>query len=125
GIPAPTPPTPRRAGGDGPRDEERGPPEPAPAGEGVDPGVVVPAALLGADRLGHVAHVGQRALVEVGVVVGDDDDIGAAAALDGRGDPRLDVVLVDPLDLDLDAGLLGELRRLLVEEDVGRLHVVG
>jgi hypothetical protein len=53
------------------------------------------------------------------VVVGDHDDVGTGPALDGGGDPRLDVVLVDPLQADLDAGLLAELPGLGLEEDVG------
>src|SRR5207245_3519343 len=54
------------------------------------------------------------------VVVGDDDDVGAAAALDGRRQARLDVVLVDALDRDLHARLLAELLRLLLEHLVRR-----
>ena len=42
----------------------------------------------------------------------------------GCRDARLDVVLVDPLDLDLHARLLSKLGRLLVEEDVRRLDEV-
>ena len=58
------------------------------------------------------------------MVVGDDDDVRPGLRLDGRRDAGLDVVLVDPLDLDLHAGLLAELGRLLVEEDVRRLDEV-
>src|SRR5207248_9185562 len=61
-----------------------------------------------------------RALVEQRVIVGDDDDVGAAGALDGRRQARLDVVLVDAFDRDLHTGLLAELLRLLLEDLVGR-----
>src|SRR4029079_6228109 len=93
--------------------------DPATPGHAVDLGVVVPAALLAADLLGHVADVHQRGLVELRVVVGDDDDVGPGAALDGRRHASLDVVLVDALDGDLDAGLLAELLGLGLEERVG------
>jgi hypothetical protein len=53
------------------------------------------------------------------VVVGDDDDVGPGAALDGRRHASLDVVLVDALDGNLDAGLLAELLGLGLEERVG------
>ena len=47
-------------------------------------------------------------------------NIGARAALDGRGRPRRQVVGVDVLDGHFDPGLLGEFCRLPVPLDVGR-----
>ena len=104
---------------DRPRDDELRHADPAAAGHAVDLRVVVPAALLAADLLGHVAHVDERRLVEVRVIVRQDDDVRPRAALDRRRRPRLQVVLVDALDLDLDARLLAELHGLGLEESVG------
>ena len=111
--------------GHGPRDDELRHRHPAPVRrDGVGLGVVVPAALRAPDLLGHVGDVHQRALVEERVVVGDDDDVRAAAALDRRREARLDVVLVDPLDRDLGARLPAELLRLFFEHLVGRRNEV-
>src|SRR5439155_25751083 len=72
-----------------PRDDELRHRHPAPAARhAVRLRVIVPAALLAADLLGYVGDVHQRVLVEQRVVVGDDDDVGAAAALDGRRQAR-------------------------------------
>jgi hypothetical protein len=54
------------------------------------------------------------------MIVRDGHDVGAAPALDRGGNTRLDVVLIDALGDDLDAGLLAELLRLLIEELIRR-----
>ena len=51
---------------------------------------------------------------------------GAGAGLDRRGDARLQVVGVDGLDLERDAGrLLAFLRDLALEQHVGGRHEIG
>jgi hypothetical protein len=59
------------------------------------------------------------------MIVRDGHDVGAAPALDRGRDARLDVVLIDALGDDLDAGLLAELLRLLIEELIRRGDEVG
>ena len=80
---------------------------------------VVEAALSLADRLGDVADVDERVLVELRPVVEHHEDVGAGARLDGGGDARLQVVGVDGLELDLGAERLAGLRHLALQLDVG------
>ena len=79
----------------------------------------MPAALRAADVFGDVRDVDEGVFVEQRVIVRDDDDVGAAAALDRRREARLDVVLIDALDGDLRTRLSAELLRLLLEHLVG------
>ena len=77
--------------------------------------------LVGVDGVTAV-HIEDRAVideaarVEVGVVPVKLQDIGACAALDRGRRPRLEVVLVDVLEADRDAGLLLEGRGILKGE---------
>ncbi len=56
--------------------------------------------------LGDVADVGKALGVELRPVVEPQNDVGAGAGLNRRGDARLDVVGVDRLDGQLDAEVL-------------------
>ena len=90
------------------------------------PADVVVAALGLADLLGQVARVGQAFGVELRPVADGHDDVGAGAGLDRRGDARLQVVGVDRLELEVDAGrLLAFLGDRALEENVRGRHEVG
>src|SRR5262249_38693194 len=72
-----------------------------------------------ADLARHVAHVGDALVVELRPVVEYVDDVGAGARLNARGDPRLHVVTIDGLEVDLQAeSLLGLRQQLLAQEGI-------
>ena len=80
------------------------------AGRGL--GLRVELALIALLPVAQVRHVDEAARIEVRPVVKHLDDVGARARLDGRGDPRLEIVLVDGLEHDVHlhlAAIVGEL----------------
>ncbi len=69
----------------------------------------VPAAVFFAQVFGQIGHVEQLLGVQVGVVVGRQDDVRAGAGVGGHRSLRAHVFPAFVVDANLDAGLLGEL----------------
>ena len=68
------------------------------------------------DQLDQLVGVDVRRLVEA------HDEVGAGAGVRGHGGLLGDVLPADEVDLDLDAGLLGELGAVGAEHVLVRLH---
>src|SRR5262249_47504923 len=79
-------------------------------------GLSVEAALLLCDGFGDVGDVDDARLVEMRPVVERHDDVGAGPGLDGGRDPRLKIVGVDRLELDLDPERLAGLGKELLTQ---------
>ncbi len=78
------------------------------------------AALRLADLLGHIADIDDAVGIKLRPIAEPEDDVRAGAGLHRRGNPRLDIVGVDALDIELDAEIL-----LALRGDLGLQQLIG
>src|SRR5439155_3850815 len=87
----------------------------------------VPMAALGfADLLGHIADIDNAVGVKLRPIAEPKDDIRPRAGLNRRGNPRLDIIGVDALDIELNTKIFLALRGDLAAQQLvgGRDEIV-
>src|SRR5215469_7605296 len=97
---------PRRAIGQQPAPDRPGDPDPLAVDIIDELGDIVVTTLRLADLLSDISDIGDAGFVEPRPIIDDHDHVGTIARLDRGGDPRLNVVGVDHLDIELDAECL-------------------